>query len=72
LISVFYRLDFAASASGPPAGTVAVNLCGIENVTVHEIPGPRTEQDEKLFQAASQLLPTWPSRIPSRCCPLGL
>jgi hypothetical protein len=36
-----------------------VDVCGIENLTVHGIPGgPREDQDEKLFQAVSQLLPT--------------
>jgi hypothetical protein len=61
MLSVFYRLDFASSASGPPAASVAVDLCGIQSVTVHGIPGgPRTDQDEKLFQAASQLLPVTP------------
>jgi hypothetical protein len=57
-ISVIYQLDFAASASAPPAATVAVDVCGIENLTVHGIPGgPREDQAEKLFQAVSQLLP---------------
>jgi hypothetical protein len=57
-ISVIYRLDFAASAGAPPASTVTVDLCEIENVTLHGIPGgPRWDQDEKLFQAATQLLP---------------
>ena len=61
-LSVFYRLDFATSASGPPAANVAVDLCGIESVTVHGIPGgPRADQDEKLLQAASQLLPVTPA-----------
>jgi hypothetical protein len=57
--SVFYLLDFAASASGPTTASVAVDMCGIANVSVHGTPGgPRLDKDEKLFQAASQLLPT--------------
>jgi hypothetical protein len=62
-ISVIYRLDFAASAGAPPAATVTVDLCEIENVTVHGMPGgPRSDKDEKLFQAATQLLPSTQDR----------
>jgi hypothetical protein len=57
-ITVGYRLDFATSASSPPAATVEADSCGIENVTVHGIPsGPREDRDGKLLQAVSQLLP---------------
>jgi hypothetical protein len=58
-LSVFYLVDFAASAGGPAAATVAVDLCGIVNVSVHGIPGgPRLDKDGKLFQVVSRLLPT--------------
>jgi hypothetical protein len=57
-VTVDYRLDFAASVNSPPIATVVGDSCeGIDNVTVHGIPGgPREDRDGKLLQAVSQLL----------------